>query len=96
MLLLLLLGVRNILLNLLSMGPFIIVDFLSLLLLLGLVQQRHVRLFVHLHLHAHLLLLLILHIPPPLGNDVASLLPSLVNLLVSSVLLLFQKLDPIR
>jgi hypothetical protein len=78
------------------MGPFIIVDFLSLLLLLGLVQQGHMSLFIHLHLHAHLLVLLSLHIPPPLRNNVAGLLPCLINLLVGTVLFLFQKLDPIR
>lgn len=96
MLLLLLLGVGHILLNLLSMGPFIVVDFLSLLLLLGLVEESHVRLLVHLHLHSHLLLLHALHVPPPLRNYVSRLLPSLVDLLVGSVLLLLQKLDPIR
>ena len=77
-----------ILFDLFTMGSLIVIDLLSLLLLLCLVEQSHVSFLVHAHLHPHLLFLIDLHVPPPLGHDIAGFLSSLVNLLESTVLLL--------
>lgn len=96
LLLFLLFGIAYILLNFFSVGPLVVVDFLSLLFLLSLMQQSHMGFLVHFHLHPHLFLLLNFLVPSPLRDDVAGLLPGLVDFLISSILFLLEEGDPIR
>ena len=91
LLLLLLFSIAYILLNFFSMGPLVVVDFLSLLFLLSLVEKSHVSFFVHFHLHSHMLLLLDLLVSSPLRNNISSLLTGLIDFLISSILFLLQK-----
>jgi hypothetical protein len=91
LLLLLLLSIAYILLNFFSMGPLVVVDFLSLLFLLRLVQQCHVSFLVHFHLHPHLLFLLDLLVSSPLRDNISGLLTGLIDFLISSILFLLQK-----
>ena len=68
---------------------------LPLIFLLRLMNQGHLRLLVHLLLQAYLLLLLRLHVPSALHHDITCLLPCLIDLLVSTQLLLLQQVDSI-
>lgn len=95
LLLLLLLGVGDVLLYLFAVGPFVVENFLPLLLLLGFVQQSYLCFLVHFHLVPQLLFALVLHVASPLIDDVTCLLPSLLNLLERTVLLLFKQLNSI-
>ena len=88
LLLFLLLGITHILLNFFTVRSLVVVDFLSLLFLLGLVQESHVSFFVQFHLQSHLLFLLHFLVPSPLGNNIAGLLPGLVDFLIRSILFL--------
>ena len=96
LLLFFLLGVAYILLNFFPVSSLVVVDFLSLLFLLGLMEESHVGLLVHFHLNPHLLLLEDIVVPSSLRDDITGLLACLINLFVSSILLLLQKRDPIR
>ena len=91
LLLLFLLGVADILLNFFPVSSLVVVDFLSLLFLLGLMEKSHVGLLVHFHLNSHLLLLVDIVVPSSLRDDITGLLACLINLFVSSILLLLQK-----
>ena len=89
LLLLFFFGIADIMLDLFSMRSFIVVDFLSLLFLLGLVKESHVRLLIQLHLHSHMLFLLHFLVTSPLRNNVACFLPSLIDFFVCAVLFSF-------
>ena len=91
LLLLFLLGVADILLNFFPVSSLVVVDFLSLLFLLGLMEESHVSFLVHFHLNSHLLLLVDIVVPSSLRDDITGLLACLINLFVSSILLLLQK-----
>ena len=58
-------------------------------------QKSYLRFFIHFHLVPQLLLILVLHVTSTLIHDVASLLPSLLNLLEGTILFLLQQLNTV-
>ena len=92
---LLFLGVVYILLYFFSMGSFVVHYFLSLLLLLSLMQQCYLRLFVQFHLLPKLFLICVLHVTSALVHNVASLSSSLFDFLECTALLLFEQLNSV-
>ena len=91
LLLLFILCVTDFLLDLHIVVSLLLQDLLSLLLFLSLVHQSHLSFFLHLHLQPELLFSVSLHISLSLGNDISSLLSSLVNLLEGANLLLLEQ-----
>jgi hypothetical protein len=70
-------------------------DLLPLFFFLGVVHHRLLGFFVHALLQPHLLLLLSLHISAALLDDLAGLLPGLVDLLKCSNFFMLQKTNTV-
>jgi len=92
---LLFLCITDFLLDSISHCLFVHFDFLLLLLLLGLVVESLDSFFVLALLHSVVLLHLVLQVSFSLGNNFMGLLAGHIDLLVGSVFLLLEQVDPV-